>query len=141
MSLITDNSQLYPPEIPTVLSDEDENLSFNWIGILNHMNEYTMFNALKCYVQCIWLPEVLPIVKYMVDEYDIIDTIAKHFYPDKDGPSNYLPVETIGDGNCGYRALGHVLLSDQNHHHEVRVRITFEAVINEESFLQHAILA
>ena len=35
------------------------------------------------------LPEVLPIVKYMVDEYDIIDTIAKHFYPDKDGPSNW----------------------------------------------------
>ena len=136
-----DNSQLYPPEIPTVLSEEDENLSFNWIGILNDMNEYTTFNALKHYIQCIWLPEVLPIVKYMVDEYDIIDTIAKHFYPDKDGPSNYLPVETIGDGNCAYRALGHVLLSDQNCHHEVRVRITFEAVINEESFLQHAILA
>ena len=71
----------------------------------------------------------------MVDEYDIVDTIAKHFYPDKDGPNNYLPVETIDDGNCGYRALGHVLLSDQNCHHEV------EAVINEESFLQHAILA
>ena len=33
----------------------------------------------------------------MVDEYDIVDTIAKHFYPDKDGPSNYLPIETIGD--------------------------------------------
>ena len=136
-----DNSQLYPPEIPTVLSEEDENLSFNWIGILNDMNEYTTFNALKRYVQCTRLPEVLPIVKYMVDEYDIVDTIAKHFYPDKDGPSNYLPVETIGDGNCGYRALGHVLLSDQNRHHEVRVRITFKAVINEESFLQHAILA
>ena len=132
---------MYSPEIPTVLSDEDENLSFKWIGILNDMNEYTMFNVLKRYVQCTWLPEVLPIVKYMVDEYDIIDTIAKHFYPDKDGPSNYLPVETIGDGNCGYRVLGHVFLSDQNHHHEVRVRITFQAVISEESFLQHAILA
>ena len=135
-----DNSQLYPPEIPTVFSDEDENLSFNWNGILNDMKEYTTFNALKCYVQRTWLPEVLPIVKCMVDEYDIVDTIAKHFYPDKDAPRNYLPVETIGDGNCGYRALAHVLLSDQNHHHEVRVRITFEVVINEESFLQHAIL-
>ena len=105
------------------------------------MKEYTMFNALKRYVQRTRLPDVLPIVKYMVDEYDIVDTIAKHFFPDKDGPSNYLPVETIGDGNCGYRALAHVLLSDQNRHHEVRVRITFEAIINEESFLQHAILA
>ena len=92
---------MYPPEIQTVLSEEDENLSFNWISILNDMNEYTTFNALKRYVQRTQLPEVLPIVKYMVDEYDIIDTIAKHFYPDKDGPSNYLPVETIGDGNCG----------------------------------------
>ena len=136
-----DNSQLYPPAIQTVLSAEDENLSFNLNGILNDMKEYTMFNALKHYVQCTQLPEVLPIVKYMVDEYNIIDTIAKHFYPDKDGPNNYLPVETIGDGNCRYRALGHVLLRDQSHHHEVRVRITFEAVINEESFLQHAILA
>ena len=34
-----DNSQLYPPEIPTVLSEDNENLSFNWIGILNDMNE------------------------------------------------------------------------------------------------------
>ena len=110
------NSQLYPPEIPTVLSDEDENLSFNWNGILT----YTMSNALKCYVQCTQLHEVLPIVKYMVYKFDIIDTIDKHFYPDKDSPSNYLPVETIGNGNCGYRALGHVLLSDQNRHYEVR---------------------
>ena len=136
-----DNSPFYPPEIPTVLSEEDENLSFNWNGVLNDIKDYKMFNALKCYVQCTRLPEVLPIVKYMVDEHDVIDTIAKHFYPDKDGLSNYLPVETIGNRNYGYRALGHVLLSDQNCHHEVRVRITFDTLINEESFLQHAILA
>ena len=91
------NSKLYLPEILTVLSDEDENLSFNWNGILNDMKEYTMFNALKHYVQRTRLPEVLLIVKYMVDEYDIIDTIAKHFYPDKDGPSNVSPwVQSIG---------------------------------------------
>ena len=47
-----DNSQLYPPGIPTVFSDEDENLSFNWNGILNDMKKYTMFNALKHYIQC-----------------------------------------------------------------------------------------
>ena len=135
-----DNDPIYAEERPHALSEDDENVSFNWRGILADMKEYTTFNGLKHYVQRTRLPEVLPIVKYMVDEHDVIDTIADYYYPHKDGPRNYLPIETIGDGNCGYRALAHVLLSDENRHHEVRVRLTFEAVIKEKSFLQHDIL-
>ena len=74
-----DNSQLYPPEIATVLSEEDENLSFNWNGVLNDMKEYTMFNALKHYIQCTWLPEVLPIVKYMVDNMILLTQLLNIF--------------------------------------------------------------
>ena len=135
-----DNDPIYAEDMPHALSEEDENVRFNWHGILADMKEYTTFNGLKRYVQRTRLPEVLPIVKYMVDEHDVIDTIADYYYPRKDGPRNYLPIETIGDGNCGYRALAHVLLSDENRHHKVRVRITFEAVMKEISFLQHDIL-
>ena len=135
-----DNDPIYAEDIPHALSEDDENVRFNWRGVLADMKEYTTFNGLKRYVQRTRLPEVLPIVKYMVDEHDVIDTIADYYYPRKDGPRNYLLIETIGDGNCGYRALAHVLLSDENRHHEVRVRITFEAVMKEISFLQHDIL-
>ena len=51
-----------------------------------------------------------------------------------------MPVETCGDGNCGYRALAHVLLSDESWHREVRVRITFIAVLKAESFLSHQVI-
>ena len=51
-----------------------------------------------------------------------------------------MPVETCGDGNCGYRALAHVLLSDESWHHEVRVWITFVAVLKAESFLSHQVI-
>ena len=47
----------------------------------------------------------------------------------------------MGDGNCSYRALAHVLLSDEGQYQEVRARITFEAVLKEDSFLKHDILA
>ena len=101
------------------------------------MEQYNSFDALKRYVRRTHLPEVKPVVKYMMEEFDVIDNIAWHFYPRKDGPKNYVPVETIGDGNCGFRALAHVLLSDEGRHLEVRVRITFEAIMKEDSFLSH----
>ena len=53
----------------------------------------------------------------------------------------YIPIETMGDGNYGYWALAHVLLSDEGRYQEVRARITFEAVLKEDSFLKHDILA
>ena len=80
------------------------------------MEQYNSFDALKRYIRRTHLPEVKPVVKYMMEEFDVIDNIAWHFYPRKDGPKNYVPVETIGDGNCGFRALAHVLLSDEARH-------------------------
>ena len=47
----------------------------------------------------------------------------------------------MGDGNCGYQALAHVLFSDESWYHEVRAHITLEAVLKENSFLTHDILA
>ena len=130
----------YPPDIHPLLTEDDENLTFNWKGILNDLKLYTSFSGLKNYVSRTILPDVRPIIKYMVDEGDVVDSIAAHFFP-RDGSKGYIPIETMGDGNCGYQALAHVLLSDEGRHHEVRVRITFEGVMKEDSFLNHDVLA
>ena len=47
----------------------------------------------------------------------------------------------MGDGNCSYRALAHVLLSDKGRYQEVQACITFKAVLKENSFLTYNILA
>ena len=90
-----------------------------------------MFRSLKQYVIRTKLPEVHSISRYMIEEEDVIDSIAEQFYPTKDGPNGYILVETIGDGNCGYQTLAHVLLSDEGWYHEVWVHITFEALLKE----------
>ena len=135
-----DSPPEYAPEIHPLLTEDDENLTFNWNGILNDLKLYTTFNGLKNYVLRTKLPDVRPVIKYMVEEDDVVDSIAANCFP-RDGPKGYIPIETMGDGNCGYRALAHVLLSDEGRHHEVRVRITFEGVMNEDSFLNHDVLA
>ena len=57
-----------------------------------------------------------------------------HFYP-KDHPRNFVHIFTIGDGNCFPRAVSHALFSTQERHVEVRVRIVYEAVKNEDLYL------
>ena len=131
----------YSPDDPYCLSPDDENVNFDWKGLLNDMKQYNSYDGLKRYIRRTCLPVVKPVVKYMIEEFDVIDDIAWHFYPKKDGPKKYVPVETIGDGNCGFRALAHVLLNDEGRHHEVRVRITFEAIMKEDCFLKHHNLA
>ena len=132
---------IYQPEMSPLSTDEDACIHFNWDAVLKDMKTYITFNSLKQYVSRTWCPEVSPDIKYNLDDDDIIDTVAQHFYPRKDGPKGYLPVETCGDGNCGYRALAHVLLSDESWHREVCVRITFKAVLQAESFLSHQLLS
>ena len=130
----------YPAEIPPLLSEEDENMNFDWKGILSDLKTYCTFSALKQYISRTTLPEVRPIIKYLVEENDVVDSIAAKFFP-RDGPKGYIPIETMGDGNCGYGALAHELLSDEGRYQEVRACITFKAVLKENSFLTHDILA
>ena len=65
---------------------------------------------------------------------DTVDKIASHFRP-RDGPRDYFPVSTYGNGNCLPRSLAHLLLGDENRHKEVRVHITFVAVLKASEFL------
>ena len=123
----------YLAEIPPLLNEEDENMNFDWKGILSNLKTYYTFSTLKQYISRTTLPEVRPIIKYLVEENDVVDSIAAKFFP-RDGPKGYIPIETMGDGNCSYRALTHVLLSNEGRYQEVQARITFE-------FLTHDILA
>ena len=68
----------YPAEIPPLLNEENENVNFDWKGILSDLKTYCTFSALKQYI---------------------------------------------------------------SRYHEVRACITFEAVLKENSFLMHDILA
>ena len=130
----------YPAEIPPLLNEEDENMNFDWKGIMSNLKTYCTFSALKQYISRTTLPEVRPIIKYLVEENDVVDSIAAKFFP-RDGPKGYIPIETMGDGNCSYRALAHVWLSDEGRYQEVWAHITFEAILKENSFLMHDILA
>ena len=63
-----------------------------------------------------------------------------HFYP-KDGPKDFYPIKTKGDGNCLANALAHLLLGDEGRNDEVRVRATFISVLRDNDFLDHDVLA
>ena len=114
-----DSPPNFPTEIPPLLNEEDENMNFDWKGILSDLKTYCTFSALKQYISRTTLPEVRPIIKYLVEENDVVDSIAAKFFP-RDGPKGYIPIETMGDGNCSYQALAHVLLSDEGRYQEVR---------------------
>ena len=66
------------------------------------------------------LPDAKVVMKFVMSDEDIIDTIALKFWP-KDGPKNHVPIETFGEGNCGPRALAHALLGNQSRYWEVCV--------------------
>ena len=78
--------------------------------------------------------------KYKQTNFDPIWPTAMKFYP-KDHPPNFVPIETIGDGNCFPRAVAHGLFGTQERHIEIRVRIVYEAVKNEQLYLNNNYLS
>ena len=63
-----------------------------------------------------------------------------HFFPN-DHPPNVVPTHTLGDGNCFPRALSNALFRTQNRHVEIRVRLVFKAVLNEQFYLSNEYLS
>ena len=117
----------------------DESISFDWKGILNKLENYTSFSGMANYVSSTCLPPVVPRMKYCLVDSDEIDKIAEKFWP-SDGPQGYQPVETNGDGNCFFHTISRIFHNTEDHHDEVRVRITFEGVMNKDSCLRHGVL-
>ena len=76
------------------------------------------------------LPNITLNRKYRQTVHDVICAVAILFYPNDHLP-NLVPNKTYGDGNCFFRAVSHALFGTEERHVEIRVRIVFEAVLNE----------
>ena len=124
----------YLDEGPEQILDYDDSLSFDWHAILQDMKEYKTFASLKDYVERTSLPSFVPRLKFIMEEEDNMDEVARFFWP-RDGPKEYFPIKTGGDGNCLPRAFAHIFLSSENRHKEFRVRITFAAVRKADDFI------
>lgn len=52
-----------------------------------------------------------------------------------DSPVNYMPMVTVGDGNCFPRSLSMLCFGTQEFHPEMRVRLVVEMVVNSQRYL------
>ena len=71
----------YLEEIPEQILYCDDSLSFNWHAILQDMKGYKTFVSLKDYVQRTSLPSFVPRLKFVMDEEDSVDKVARFFWP------------------------------------------------------------
>ena len=123
-----------------VLDAEDSSTNFDWLSIIKDMAILRSYEDLKLYVLRTTIPPNEEPIKIHFDEArDKVDDTAKKILP-RDAPNGYYPVRTGSDGNCGPRAFANALLRDEKRYHEVRVRITFVAVLKEELFLNNNML-
>ena len=53
----------------------------------------------------------------------------------KDCPPGLIPIYTIGDGNCLFRAISKVIYGHENCHVEIRVQSVIELALNADSYL------
>ena len=132
---------MYADEIPTQIDEEDPNININWMKLGDEMKAYNNnYISFRNFIERKNLPNAKLVMKWVMNDEDIIDTIALKFWP-KDGPKNHIPIETFGEGNCGPRALAHSLLGDQSCFWEVRVQVTFIAILKEPLFFEHDVLS
>ena len=100
----------------------DESIDFDWKKILHEMQNFKTYAELKEFVfeKQPLLPPPSVKMKYYLDNHDKICKVTNNFRP-KGMPENFVPVLTIGDGNCLPHSLANVLLGDQGWSDEVRV--------------------
>ena len=133
--------KLYADEIPEQIDEEDLNINFNWQKLGDKMKAYcNNYTSMRKFIKRKNLPDAKVVIKFVMSDEDIIDTIALKFWP-KDGPKNHVPIEMFGKGNPGPRALAHALLGNQSRYWEVCVRVTFVTILKELHFLEHAVLS
>ena len=91
----------------------DESIDFDWKKILHEMQNFKTYAKLKEFVfqKQPLLPPPSVKMKYYLDGHDKICNVANNFQP-KGMPENFVPVLTIGDGNCLPHFLANVLLGD-----------------------------
>jgi hypothetical protein len=78
--------------------------------------------------------------KTVVNTKSKVDQNSLKFKP-SDCPTHLQPIATYGDGNCFPRSLSVLVYGTQEHHAEMRGRITYEAVLNKETYISKEYLA
>ena len=130
---------VYADEIPPEIDEADPSIYFDWKKMGEDMTAYNSFISLRNFISRKKLPNTKLQLKWVMVDEDIIDTIALKFWP-KNGPRNHVLIETFGEGNCGPRALAHLLLGNQSQYRELYIQGTFVAIMKEDLFLQHDVL-
>ena len=113
---------------------------FNWKKMLDKLHKVRSYNKIVQLVHDNVLPPIELNKKYQQSSDDKTDPVAMHFFPN-DHPPNVVPTQTLGDGNCFPQALSNALFRTQNRHVEIRVRLVFEAVLNEQFYLSNEYLS
>ena len=73
----------------------------------------------------------------IIEGIDFADRNALNLYHVCGIPVRYLPLQTVKDGSCLYRALSKCIFNTEVEHGQVRVRVVADAVTNEESYLSN----
>ncbi len=120
-------------QLPEQLSSD-----FNWDYLYTRVCGCASFEELRRFVQLTTLPEVqqksLPVWQQGI----IIDEVARSEFmmlTDADHLSPCIPVTTVGDENCLPHAASKLMFGTEENHLEVRMRLVFEAVKNENQYL------
>ena len=103
---------------------------FNWKKMLDKLHKAHSYDNIVQLVNNNVLPPIRFNKKYQLSSDDKTDPIAMHFFPN-DHPPNVVPTHTLCYGNCFPPALSNALFRTQNRHVKIRVRLVFEAVLNE----------
>ena len=114
----------------------------NWEECLCKLNTFTNFTALKNYIETNTIPPLICDIDLNMSQEDkqFLNYVALHYLPN-DAPDSYAPVSIQGNGNCFPRAISYFLFRTQDRNPEIRTRIIYEAVTNNECYLNHTYVA
>ena len=119
---------------------ESSDEQFDWDGILKELKQCRTYDEIVAVVRKHKLTPLQHRRKYRQTLNDRMDHIAQHFMP-ADLPANYIPIVTLGLGNCFSHALLLALFGTQNRHVEIPVWLVFKAVLNEDLHLSNQYLS
>ena len=115
----------------------------DWDPILDILQKYTNYTDLETYVES--LPNnMLKRLNCGINKFNkkihSIDDTARQCLP-HDAPPNFVPVFTVGDGNCFPRSLSCLAFGNDSRHVELRARIVVEGIYNRTRYLDKEYLS
>lgn len=112
----------------------------DWKNYLKYFQGCTNWLAMKTLVENV-IPAFDNIPDQLCDFHlatDTEDLIASHCMAVQDVPyDDPFAVRTLPDGDCLFHALSRLIYGNQHRHIELRVRMLYEAVKNEDWYLSH----